>query len=79
MVLSHEELTESIYRSLFQPADWRPPESIEKEYRERSCLLDEFTFEKGDEWVTKTGRYVFQESKTFHTKRRIRLVFIPYY
>ena len=79
MVLSHEELTESIYCSLFEPSDWRSPESIEKEYRERSSLLDEFTFEKGDEWITKSGRYVFQESKTFHTKRRIKLVFIPHY
>ena len=56
MILSHDELTESIYRSLFELADPRSPEDVEAEYRERLVKVDNFVFEKGDEWKTKKGR-----------------------
>jgi hypothetical protein len=53
------------------------PDELEKQYTEQIILKDKFIFNRGNEWITEEGRYIFQEERTYLPSRKIKMTFIP--
>jgi hypothetical protein len=88
MNLTYEEIFDLIHNALFEQSE--DPKKLEDKYKGKILEIDydpqkdnEFRFSKGDEWITKEGRYIFENEEPYWikikpTKRKRTVVFWPH-